>query len=90
MTEHFPAEAIAPAVVFLASEAVPYNGQVIETSGGTTAHVQFVVTPFLPATTPEEARASLASSVVGDLTVVHELSDVLNVKLAMEASPSGQ
>ncbi|HEY3669597.1 MAG TPA: SDR family NAD(P)-dependent oxidoreductase [Acidimicrobiia bacterium] len=83
MAEYFPAEAIAPAVVFLASDAVSYNGQVIETSGGTTAHVLFVVTPYLPATTPEEARDSLAAS-VGDLTVVHELSDMLAVKLSME------
>jgi NAD(P)-dependent dehydrogenase (short-subunit alcohol dehydrogenase family) len=89
LTEHFPAEAIAPAVVFLASKAVPYNGQVIETSGGTTAHVQFVVTPFLPATTPEEARDSLASS-VGDLTVVHGLSDMLDAKLSRDARRSGQ
>lgn len=82
MTEHFPPERIAPAVVFLASSSVPYNGQVIETSAGTTAHVHFVVTPYLPATTPEEARDSLAAS-PGELTVVNELMDMLNAKLSI-------
>ena len=62
MTTYFGPERISPAVVFLASDSVPYNGQVIEVSGGTTAFVHFVVTPYLPAGTPEEARASLASS----------------------------
>jgi hypothetical protein len=89
MTEHFPPEVIAPTVVFLASDAVPYNGQVIETSGGTTAHVYFVVTPYLPARTPEEARDSLGSS-AAELSVVHELMDMMNVKLSMDASASGQ
>jgi len=82
MTEHFPPEAIAPTVVFLASDGVPYNGQVIETSGGTTAHVHFVVTPYLPATTPEEARESLAAS-SGELTVVNELMDMMNAKMSL-------
>ena len=81
MTEHFPPEAIAPTVVFLASDSVPFNGQVIETSGGTTAHVHFVVTPYLPATTPEEARVSLAAP-SGELTVVNELTDMLNAKMS--------
>ena len=67
MAAPFPPEVIAPTVVFLACDAVPYNGQVIEASGGTTAHVQFVVTPYLPATTPEEARDSLAGSLGGAL-----------------------
>jgi NAD(P)-dependent dehydrogenase (short-subunit alcohol dehydrogenase family) len=61
MTKHFPPERIAPVVVYLASTEVPFNGQVIEVSGGTTAHVHFAVSPYLPAGTPEEARAALAS-----------------------------
>jgi NAD(P)-dependent dehydrogenase (short-subunit alcohol dehydrogenase family) len=81
MTEHFPPEAIAPTAVFLASDAVEFTGQVIEASGGTTAHVHLVVTPYLPATTPEEARASLAVP-SGELTVVNELTDMLNAKLS--------
>jgi NAD(P)-dependent dehydrogenase (short-subunit alcohol dehydrogenase family) len=82
MTEHFPPEAIAPTVVFLASDSVPFNGQVIETSGGTTAHVHFAVTPYLPATTPEDARASLAVA-TGELTIVNELTHMLGAKLSM-------
>jgi NAD(P)-dependent dehydrogenase (short-subunit alcohol dehydrogenase family) len=81
MTEHFPPEAIAPTVVFLASDSVPFNGQVIESSGGTTAHVHFAVTPYLPATTPEDARASLAVP-SAELTVVNELTDMLGAKLS--------
>jgi NAD(P)-dependent dehydrogenase (short-subunit alcohol dehydrogenase family) len=82
MTEHFPPEAIAPTVAFLASDTVPFNGQVIEASGGTTAHVHLVVTPYLPATTPEEARASLAVP-SEELTIVNGLADMLNAKLSM-------
>jgi NAD(P)-dependent dehydrogenase (short-subunit alcohol dehydrogenase family) len=81
MTEHFPPEAIAPTVVFLASDSVPFNGQVIESSGGTTAHVHFAVTRYLPALTPEDARASLAVP-SGELTVVNELTDMLGAKLS--------
>jgi NAD(P)-dependent dehydrogenase (short-subunit alcohol dehydrogenase family) len=81
MTEHFPPEAIAPTVVFLASDSVPFNGRVIESSGGTTAHVHFAVTPYLPATTPEDARASLAVP-SAELTVVNELTDMLGAKLS--------
>jgi NAD(P)-dependent dehydrogenase (short-subunit alcohol dehydrogenase family) len=82
MQRCFPPEAIAPTVVFLAHDSVPYNGQVIEDSGWTTAHVCFAVTPYLPATTPEEARASLAAS-FRELTPVHELQDMFQAKMAM-------
>jgi NAD(P)-dependent dehydrogenase (short-subunit alcohol dehydrogenase family) len=82
MQQNFPPELIAPTVVFLASDQVPCNGQVIETSGGTTAHVLFSVTPYLPASSPEQARDSLAAS-SGDLTVINELNDMLKMKMSM-------
>jgi NAD(P)-dependent dehydrogenase (short-subunit alcohol dehydrogenase family) len=82
MTRYFPPEVIAPTVLFLASDSVPYNGQVIEASGGTTAHVHFAVTPYLPATTPEQVRESLESS-TGELAVISELNDMMNAKLSM-------
>jgi NAD(P)-dependent dehydrogenase (short-subunit alcohol dehydrogenase family) len=83
MTEHLPAEAIAPTVVFLASDGVPFNGQVIECSGGTTAHVHFALTPYHSARSPEEARASLVAS-GGDLTIVDDLAQILTAKLSMQ------
>jgi NAD(P)-dependent dehydrogenase (short-subunit alcohol dehydrogenase family) len=82
MTEHLPPAAIAPTVVFLASDAVPCTGQVIETSGGTMAYVHFATTPYRPATRPEEVRDSLVSS-SGDLTVVNELAEMVSAKLSM-------
>jgi hypothetical protein len=57
---------------------------VIESSGGTTAHVHFATTPYLPARTPEEARDSLVSS-GGDLTVVNELAEMVSAKLSKRA-----
>jgi NAD(P)-dependent dehydrogenase (short-subunit alcohol dehydrogenase family) len=74
MSEHLPPAAIAPTVVFLASDAVPYNGKVIESSGATTAYVEFGTT--------EEVRDSLASS-PGELSVVDQLSDMVAAKLSM-------
>ena len=82
MQQFFPAEAIAPTVVFLASDAVSFNGQVIETSGWTTAHVELAVTPYLAAGTPEEARESL-SSPGGGLTVVAGLAEMLAAKMVV-------
>jgi NAD(P)-dependent dehydrogenase (short-subunit alcohol dehydrogenase family) len=64
------------------SDAVPYNGKVIESSGATTAYVEFGTTPYLPARTPEEVRDSLASS-PGELSVVDQLSDMVAAKLSM-------
>jgi len=81
MQQFFPPEAIAPTVVFLASDAVPYNGQVIETSGWTTAHIELAVRPYLPAATPEEARESLGRA-GGELTVVAGLAEMLAGKMA--------
>ena len=88
MQHNFPPELIAPTVVFLASDQAPYNGQVVETSGGTTAHVLFTVTPYLPACSPEQARDSLAAS-SGHLTVINELNDMLNVKMSMGSFDHG-
>jgi len=82
MQQFFPPEAIAPTVVYLASDAVPFNGQVIETSGWTTAHVELAVTPYLPARTPEQARESLSSSGV-ELTVVGGLTDMVAAKMSV-------
>lgn len=80
MQQFFPPEAIAPAGVFLASDAVPYNGQTIETSGYTTACVELVVTPYVSARTPEEVRDALAES-DGELTVVGGLMDMVVAKM---------
>jgi NAD(P)-dependent dehydrogenase (short-subunit alcohol dehydrogenase family) len=82
MTKHFPPEAIAPVVVYLASATVPFNGQIVEVSGGTTALVHFALTPYLPATTPEEARDSLTSP-SGEATVVAGCLEMLTAKMAL-------
>lgn len=81
MQQFFPAEAIAPTVVYLASDSVPFNGQVIETSGWTAAHVEMSVTPYLPARTPEDARESLGRP-NGALTAVPGLAEMLAGKMA--------
>ena len=87
MTKYFGPEHIAPTVVFLASDSVPYNGQIIEASAGTAAFVHFATTPYVPARTPEEARDSLAAS-PGDLTAVGSLIDMMMTKFTMLAEES--
>ena len=82
MTANFPPEAIAPSVVFLASEEVPFTGQVIECSGWTTAHVNFATTPYRSARTPEEVREGLADR-DAPLTIVNELVDMHVAKMAL-------
>jgi NAD(P)-dependent dehydrogenase (short-subunit alcohol dehydrogenase family) len=83
LTKYFPPEGIAPAVVFLASSAVPYNGQIIEISGGTTAFVQFAVTPYMRAATPEEVRDVLAATESAEVKIVSSNEAQLTEKIAM-------
>lgn len=82
MTANFPPEAIAPGVVYLASDEVPFTGQVIECSGWSAAHVFFATTPYEGATTPEAVRDGLADR-SGPLTIVNELFDMHTAKMAL-------
>jgi NAD(P)-dependent dehydrogenase (short-subunit alcohol dehydrogenase family) len=81
MREHFPPEAVAPAVAFLASDQVQFTGQIVETSGGTTARVVLAVTPYVSADSPETVRNSL-SEAPDELTVVDQLNDMLAAKMS--------
>lgn len=82
LTAHFPPELIAPVAVYLAWRDVPHNGQIVEVSGGTSAFVNFAVTPYVAAATPEAARDALASA-SGEVTVVGDLAGMLTAKMAL-------
>jgi NAD(P)-dependent dehydrogenase (short-subunit alcohol dehydrogenase family) len=81
LSDNFPPELIAPTAVFLASEGVPFSGQVVETSGGTTAPVLICVGDYRAARTPEEVRDALVGT-EGELTVVHGLAEMLATKMS--------
>ena len=83
LTKHFPPERIAPVVVFLASSTVPYNGQIVEISAGTTAFVHFAVTPYMRAATPEEARDVLAATESAEVKIVPSNEAQLTEKIAL-------
>ena len=83
LSKHFPPEGIAPVVVYLASAGVPYNGQIIEISAGTTAFVHFAVTPYQPAATPEQARDVLAAAESAAEKTVTSNAEQLTEKISM-------
>jgi NAD(P)-dependent dehydrogenase (short-subunit alcohol dehydrogenase family) len=86
LTQFFPPELVAPLAVYLASSSASWNGAVFEVSGGTAARVHFATTPFVTATTPEEARDGLSRG-TDTLTVVNGLAELLAAKLSPSPPP---
>jgi len=94
MSRHFPAEAVAPVVVYLGWDGVPCNGEIFEVAGRAVSRIVFASGPTIEVREPEDVAADLDTLRSSDLHAIGSLAESVGEKLmrliaAEDQHPSG-